>query len=124
MENTIEIKIECKGAAAGTLGWFNSIMQHSEFVVKNSNTGTPAIFLKTTEENGKETYRFLCKKWDGRSDPFGYRLTGDNYLCELPESDIGYNGLFDVPLTPACREAVKDMINKAKEIFVEWWENQ
>jgi hypothetical protein len=42
----------------------------------------------------------------------------------LPESDIGYNGLFDVPLTPACREAVKDMINKAKEIFVEWWENQ
>jgi len=35
-----------------------------------------------------------------------------------------YNGLFDVPLTPACREAVKDMINKAKEIFVEWWENQ
>ena len=27
MTTTIEIKIECKGQAIGTLGWFNSMIQ-------------------------------------------------------------------------------------------------
>jgi len=124
MKTNVEIKIECKGEAVGTLGWFNSIMNKSEFIIKNSNTGTPAIFLKTVEEDGKVTYRFLCKKLDNKTNPLGYRLTSDDYLCEVVDNSPIGDGLFGVPLTPACKQAVEDMITTAKEIFKEWWESQ
>ena len=124
MKTNVEIKIECKGEAVGTLGWFNSIMNKSEFIIKNSNTGNPAIFLKTVEEDGKVTYRFLCKKLDNKTNPLGYRLTSDDYLCEVVDNSPIGDGLFGVPLTPACKQAVEDMITTAKEIFKEWWESQ
>ena len=124
MKTNVEIKIECKGEAVGTLGWFNSIMNKSEFIIKNSNTGNPAIFLKTNEDEGKVTYRFLCKKWDKKTDPFGYRLTSDEYLCEVAESRLDGGGLFNIPLTPACKQAVEEVIQTAKEVFKEWWESQ
>jgi len=124
MKTNVEIKIECKGEAVGTLGWFNSIMNKSEFIIKNSNTGTPAIFLKTVEEDGKVTYRFLCKKLDNKTNPLGYRLTSDDYLCEVVDNSPIGDGLFGVPLTPACKQAVEDMITTAKEVFKEWWESQ
>lgn len=124
MKTNVEIKIECKGEAAGTLGWFNSIMNKSEFVIKNSSNGAPAIFLKTLEDDGKVTYRFLCKKWDNKTNPVGYKLTSDDYLCEVAEDSPIGDGLFNFALTPACRQAVVDMIDTAKEIFKEWWESQ
>jgi len=130
MTHNVEVKIECKGDAAGTLGWFSAMMARSEFVIKNGKTGSPAIFLKTTEDvkmaNGENyaTYKFLCKKYDQREDPYGYRITDDGYMCEIPESINDCTGFSDYPLTPACREAVKEMIDKAKDIFAEWWEGQ
>ncbi len=53
MKTSIEIRVESKGHMLGTLGWFREIMSKSEFVIKESTKGTPAIFLKTTEEGGK-----------------------------------------------------------------------
>ena len=44
-------------------------MNKSEFIIKNSNTGNPAIFLKTNEDEGKVTYRFLCKNGIKRPTP-------------------------------------------------------
>lgn len=124
MVHNVEVKIECKGDAAGTLGWFSAMMERSEFVIKNGKTGSPAIFLKTTDEDGKVKHAFLCKKYDQRENPYGYRITGDGYMCEIPESINDCTGFSDYPLTPACREAVKEMIDKAKDIFAEWWERQ
>jgi len=124
MIHNIEVKIECKGDAVGTLGWFSAMMGRSEFVIKNNQTGSPAMFLKTTEDDGKVKYSFLCKKWDKRENPYGYRITGDDYLCEIPESINDCEGFSKYPLTPACREAVEEMINKAKASFAEWWESQ
>lgn len=48
MVHNVEVKIECKGDAAGTLGWFSAMMERSEFVIKNGKNGSPAMFLKTT----------------------------------------------------------------------------
>ncbi len=123
METSIEIKIECKGHAVGTLGWFNSVMANSEFVIKNSQKGTPAMFLKTTDKEGKVKYSFLCEKYNPKKDPFGYKITSDDYACEIPTGDGYVSGLFDFPLTQACKKAVEEVIIKAKDIFAEWWEN-
>ena len=49
---SIEIKVECKGSAVGTLGWLNSILESSELVIKNNKIGLPAIFLKTEKQDG------------------------------------------------------------------------
>lgn len=121
MKKIIEIKVECKGAAVGTLGWFNSIIKDSEFVIKNCKDGTPAIFLKTKREDDKFDYRFLCKKYNQSEDPTGYNITNDGYACEIPEGDTYISGLFNIPLTPACKKAVKELIIKAKDVFAEWW---
>ena len=97
MKTKIEIKIEDKGHALGTLGWFKKLMENSELVIRNEN-GLPGIYLKTTDEKGDVKYRFLCRKY-GFSDPSGYRLTNDNYLCEIPHGRGGVAGLFNMPLT-------------------------
>ena len=121
MKTQIEIKIEDKGHALGTLGWFKKLMENSELVIRNEN-GLPGIYLKTTDEKGDVKYRFLCRKWDELNDSEFYRLTFDDYLCVKPQ---GYeeNGLFNMPLTPACYKAVEALINEAKEAFADWWEN-
>lgn len=123
MTHNIEIKIECKGSAVGTIGWFNSIMEKSEFVIKNNKSGVPAIFLRTMNADGTDKHRFLCRKADSTTYP-DYNITDDGYACEIAEGD-GYNayGFVNHPITPACRKAVEDMIDKAKDVFAEWWEN-
>lgn len=124
MTHTIEIKIECKGDAVGTLGWFNSLMKDASFVIKESKNGQPAMFLKARNkgDNGW-AYSFLCKKAIANEDPTAYNETNDGYWCEIPEGDGYISGFSDYPLTPACRKAVKEMIEKAKDEFSDWWEN-
>lgn len=123
MKTQIEIKIEAKGAAIGTLGWFKKLLENSELVIISSNYDTPGIYLKTTNDEGQVAYHLLCRKWNGFNDPFGFRITNDNYLCEIPEGHGELSGLFNAPLTPACKKAVEDLINYAKEAFAEWWEH-
>lgn len=114
----LEIKIECKGSAVGTLGWFNSVLNESELVVKNSaSNGAPAMFLK--DKNGK--HRFICKCFDGK-DTYQYKLRG-NYMSCYPVEDEQLYGLFDVPLTPACEKRVNEFIDSAVEKFADWWES-
>ena len=84
MKTQIEIKIEDKGHALGTLGWFKKLMENSELVIRNEN-GLPGIYLKTTDEKGDVKYRFLCRKWDELNDSEFYRLTYDDYLCVKPQ---------------------------------------
>jgi hypothetical protein len=122
MKTTIEISIECKGQAVGTLGWFNSMMSDASFVIKESKDGRPAMFLKAKNSAGTGwAYSFLCKKATGYDEPYNYNLTSDGFACEIPESDGNVSGFSDYPLTPACRKAVKEMINKATDAFREWW---
>jgi hypothetical protein len=123
MKQLIEVKIENKGHMLGTLGWFNEIMNKSEFVIKETTEGTPAMFLKTTDDDGKVKYSFLCKKFSDNKDPFGFRLTSDYYLCKIAESHGYVTGLFNFPLTPACKKAVEEMIMRAKDAFKEWFES-
>lgn len=122
MKTQIEIKIEDKGHALGTLGWFKKLMENSELVIRNEN-GLPGIYLKTTDEKGDVKYRFLCRKWDELNDSEFYRLSFDDYLCVKPQGYDKENGLFNMPLTPACYKAVEALINEAKEAFADWWEN-
>lgn len=122
MTNNIEIKIECKGQSVGTLGWFNSLMQDASFVIKESRDGRPAMFLKAKNKGGDGwAYSFLCKKKAAKDEFFGYNLTSDGFLCEIPESDCAFSGFSDYPLTPACRSKVCEMIEKATDAFREWW---
>ena len=122
MKTQIEIKIEDKGHALGTLGWFKKLMETSELVIRNEN-GLPGIYLKTTDEKGYIDYRFLCRKWDELNDSYFYKLTFDDYLCVKPQGYDKESGLFNMPLTPACYKAVEALINEAKEAFADWWEN-
>lgn len=128
MKTSIEIRIENKGHMLGTLGWFKEIMNRSEFVIGETTNGTPAIFLKTTDDDGKVKYSFLCEKFNDKKNPFGFKLIGfkltsDDYLCEIAEGHGYVPGLFNFPLTPACKKAAEEMIMRAKEAFKEWFES-
>ena len=123
MKTSIEIRIENKGHMLGTLGWFKEIIDRSEFVIRETAKGTPAMFLKTTDDDGKVKYSFLCEKFNDNKDPFGFKLTSDDYLCEIAEGHGYVTGLFNCPLTPACKNAVDEMIMRAKEAFKEWFES-
>ena len=125
MKNVIEIKIECKGDAAGTLGWFNSIMQKSELVIKNCKDGEPGMFLKTPTKDDKMDYEFICKIWNKNSNPDGYNMPfGHKIICVYPEAEYYNHGFSDYPLTPACKAKVQEMINMAIDKFLEWWNEQ
>jgi hypothetical protein len=123
MKQFIEVKIENKGNMLGTLGWFKEIMERSEFVIRETTEGTPAMFLKTTDDDGNVKYSFLCEKFNDKKNPFGFKLTSDDYLCEVDEGHGYVTGLFNFPLTPACKKAVEEMIMRAKDAFKEWFES-
>ena len=122
MKNSIEIKIECKGFSAGTLGWFNSIIEKSELVIKNCEDSTPAMFLKTPTSNGKFKYKFIVGVWVKKSDPEPYNTNGILVYIR-PENMDYYNGggFSDYKLTPACYNKVDEFIDMAVEKFNEWW---
>ena len=124
MTTTIEIKIECKGQAIGTLGWFNSMMQDASFVIKEGKSGAPCMFLKAKNKGGDGwAYSFIAKKWDEREDPYGYLLSDDGFLSEISEGDPFASGFSNYPLTPACKIKVEEMIQKGTDAFREWWNN-
>lgn len=121
-KNGLEIVVENSDKMVGTMDWFNSLMDKSEFVIRPTIHNRPALFLKTSGEN--EEYRFLCMKKYQESDEF--RETDDGYIYIYPYpyevgDDYKY-GLFTHPLTPAAEEEVENMLQKAVEAFKEWWE--
>ena len=95
MTNQIEIKIECKGKAVGTLGWFNSMMQDAELVVKETKDGTPGMFLKAKNKGGEGwAYSFICKKFLNNTDTEGYNTTNDYIKYIYAEQDNQFIGAF------------------------------
>lgn len=122
MVNTIEIKIECKGQAAGTLGWLNSIISSGDLVIKENKDGVPAMFLKV----GEKGYYFICRKYQP-SDADGNHARYDKYpndiLACFPVSNEYQYGFVDYTLTDAAEQKAKEFINLAVEKFQEWWEN-
>jgi hypothetical protein len=124
MKKIIEIKIECKGHAVGTLGWFNSIISGTELVIKETKSGIPGMFYRTETEDGKKTLSFICKKWnDNCGDPSNYAITDDNIVHVYPVSNGYVYGMFDEPLTEACECKVKEFIDLAVQKYREWWES-
>lgn len=127
MKNTIEIKIECKGNAVGTLGWFNSIIENSELAIKETKNGSPGMFLKGIAKDGKTTsYQFICKVRSNINNDDDAHLDtylSGKYSAVQAESTDYIDGFSDYPLTPACLKKVNEFIEMAVEKFAEWWEN-
>lgn len=123
MEITINISVAIKGNAIGTLGWFNDLLTHSELVIRNCRDGQAGMFLAVTTKDGKKEHYFICKCFTYENAGIGYQYN-DNYMWVAPVSDYHNAGLFDVPLTPACKTKVKELIETALNKFAEYWESK
>ena len=127
-----EIKVECKGSAAGTLGWLNEKLAATELVIKNTKNGEAGMFAREctgVNSEGKKTYvnTFICKvdSYDPDNDwLYDWRRISDTDLltCKL-YSDEATFGFVDIPLTKAAGEVAEEFLTMACEKFVEWWEN-
>lgn len=133
MIHNFEIKVQCKGNAAGTLGWLNEILLNGELVIRNNKDGKPALFLheKTDlqgiERPAEKGNTFICRL-DDDTDPMGYeqcRVNNTDLLCAYVQgSENGYKyGFVDYPLTPAARDKAEEFLSAAFELFVNWWES-
>ena len=60
MKTNIEITVENKGIANGTLGWFNKILNESTLVIANTKSGDPAIWLKCLDKSNKIALTLIC----------------------------------------------------------------
>ena len=127
-----EIKVECKGFAAGTLGWLNEKLNKNELVIKNTKNGEAGMFAREftgLTEDGKKRYvsTFICKV-DNYDPDNGWlyecrRISDTNLLsCKLYSDEASF-GFVDIPLTKAAAEVAEEFLTMACEKFVEWWEN-
>jgi hypothetical protein len=131
-----KIKVECVNNTPGTLNWFNEVIKDHKFVISNEYTlnGEPVIYLKIKYNINSHIYYGtlcddksmvmlpVCKKDDGGFRDL-YSCTEDGYLTIVPQR-CELRGLVDFPITPATYKAIEDLINKAKDIFKNWWENE
>ena len=129
-----EIKVECKGSAAGTLGWLNEKLAATELVMKNTKNGEAGMFAREctgVNSEGKKTYvnTFICKVSGcdpNHTDHWCYegRRINDTYLysCKLYSDEASF-GFVDIPLTKAAEDVAEEFLTMACEKFVEWWEN-
>ncbi|HPC13770.1 MAG TPA: hypothetical protein PLN36_05325 [Bacteroidales bacterium] len=118
----LNIKIEAAENARGTVRWFMDLLGRSELVIKDTESGTPCIFLKTLEAENIIRCSILCKN----------KAEGDERYCKSADGRYSYVaptekqdtiGLFTFPLTPSCEKEVRELIGKAKDVFADWWEN-
>ena len=118
----LNIKIEAAENARGTVRWFMDLLGRSELVIKETESGTPCIFLKTIEAEHSVQYSILCKnKTDG--DERYCKSADGRYSYVAPTKKQYTIGLFNFPLTPSCEKEVRELIGKARDIFADWWEN-
>lgn len=136
MTHNFEIKVQCKGKAAGSLNWLNSILEDGELVIRNTKDGVPGMFLHSKAKSDgslnseNEGNKFICKAMVVRDYVDGYRLKrlGDNndnaiaYISAVDSYDE--NGFTEYPLTPAALIKVEEFIDKAVELYTEWWNEQ
>ena len=128
MELNFKINVECKGYAAGTLGWLNEILSKTELTIKNNKFGETALFAKIKRDDDSYNYQFICKvkNLTDEEDHFSYDFTRVNNtdlkVIKIYES-YDYVGFFGLKLTPAAEIKFEEFLNTACEKFVEWWEN-
>jgi hypothetical protein len=136
----VEVKVQLKGNAAGTLGWFKTLVEDSELVIRKTRDGIPGMFLheKTNRKGEKnkehEGNTFLCHPATGKDQEMGYLdslINGINYIYVHPTGDFEQTYIFgedicftNYPLTPACNIAISEFIEKAVEEFAVWYEKQ
>lgn len=134
MTHTFEIKVQCKGQAAGTLNWLNSILSDGELVVRNTKNGEPGMFFhaKTkidgTASQENECNTFICKIMNEvyKCIEYDYRKL-DNGLYAVhcyAVSDHNQYGFVDFPLTPAAQLKCEEFLNSAVNEYIEWWNKQ
>lgn len=136
MTHTFEIKVQCKGNAAGTLNWLNSFLADGELVIKNTKTGGVGMFFHSNTKpdgsiaNENECNKFICKAVSNTYDYQEYRYSAignDNYVVFVYVQNDEYgmnNGLFNFPLTPAASEKMEEFIDSAVEEYTSWWKEQ
>lgn len=130
MKLNFEINVECKGNAAGTLGWLNEILSRTELVIKNNKDGVSSLFAKTKRiDSDKPIYQFICKvdhQNTNHDDCWLYdQKTYKNTRLSVIKiyEDMECDGFFGLKLTPAAENKFEDFLDKACERFAEWWEN-
>ncbi|MFW6246817.1 MAG: hypothetical protein ACOC22_01430 [bacterium] len=127
-----EIKVECKGSAAGTLGWLNEKLAATTLVIKNTKNGEAGMFAKEftrVNEKGQKMFvnTFICKV-DSFDPDNGWlyesrRISDTDLLsCKLYSDEASF-GFVDIPLTKAAEAVLEEFLTKACEKFVEWWES-
>jgi hypothetical protein len=136
----VEVKVQMKGHAMGTLGWFKNLIEDSELVIRKTRDGMPGMFLHEKTNRKGETRKehegntFICHPAKGSEYEDGYRdyiINDIRYICVHPTGDAEQQYFFgediyftDVPLTPACRTALNEFIENAVETFAAWYEKQ
>ena len=133
--STLEMKLQFKGNAYGTLSWFKELIEDSELVITETRYGIPGLFLHLKHNrNGvankdHEGNFWLCHvATDSDYDTGCRRRTIDNIkyvypYAYAPNFGISYS-LFDYPLTPACNSAVEEFLSLALRKFHAWYKVQ
>lgn len=135
MNLNFEINVQCKGDAAGTLGWLNSLLSDGELVIKNNVDGIPSLFFHYFHKsNGEETKpnegnmfiatmtteEDMMNNYPTKYDSeyfFGENVIKFVFVQSAPHK----YGFVDMPLTPAAYNKLENFIYKAKEMYKEWW---
>lgn len=133
--SNVAVKVQIKGQAVGTLGWFAEWVKNSELVIRPTRYGVPGMFLHEKQNKKGETN----KDHEGNSwicNPFTYSdfdsgsdirtINNIKYACVKPYAPdwSGEYHLSDYPLTPACENALHEFIDKAVNEFATWYEKQ
>lgn len=128
---TLKVTVKNCGTAAGTLGWFKSIIDDSEIVIRPTRTGEPALWLHEnhrkdgTPRTEKEGNTWIC---GARArmltiDDEGYQMKGDYKAINVYDNEYEA-GFTSYALTPACYKAIDEFIDQCVETFAAWFEAQ
>lgn len=137
---TMEVKVQMKGHAAGTLGWFKAMIDDAELVIRKTRDGKAGMFLhekhnrKGEERKAHEGNIFICSPSSKTQEDEGYNFIAINnieYIFVQSEGGSEQKYLFgedvcftDYQLTSSCREAVDKFIVDAVHQFANWFEAQ
>jgi hypothetical protein len=135
MEMTLNVNVQIKGHAVGTLGWFHDWLNRSELVIRNTRDGRPGMFLhekvdqKGSPRQEHEGNTFICKPESLGMEAMYYdslEINNIRYSCtHICESDLSSAVSFsNFPLTPSCRLAIEKFVEDAVRKFADWYEVQ
>lgn len=128
METTLKVTVKNCGKAAGTLGWFNSILEDSEIIIRPNRENIPGLFLHKkhkkdgTESKENEENTWICGPISLLSPEYCNNSGKISHLYVI--DDEVHNGFTGYALTPACEKEIERFIEYCVDKFSEWWEEQ